>query len=628
MQQIRRLQVRFYQGVESVSPYQIQMLDESVTPEQLDQWKDDQMKRGWEVNVEDMKEWDKFEGSLGMNGGLLAFEDLDISLISRWLDHCVEAHQATCSMLRPDRGDPETRTMIKGDFRMGKNLRLIDVKAMKLCSAPKGLLYCALSYLWGGVSMLKTGTKIFERLSRDNGILEAELPLTIRDAIHFCRKIGWQYLWVDALCIIQDDKADVASQISQMQSIYRFADFTIVAASGVDSNAGLPGLRTPRQVSQHMEKIQGLRLITTLPPFEHIQETSRWSTRAWTFQESKLSRRLIVFSEGQMHFRCEGGEYCEDTRVGKPTRSGALGWENGPYSSTSLLLGAPHGMGFRIFQDLVAHYSQKVLTYPEDILNGFSGIINALKPFGAIGQYWISGLPVQGPGLIDSLLWIPTHKHVSELRRLGIFQTDFVRRPGNYVAIDHRNQRVEDGDEHKFPSWSWIGWIGDIDYLETPPATIKHDCIASVDYYILTINARIVSFNVRNTNEGIASTSFNLYTIEDSEGVVISDFIYPSGLVGRDEVKMFQVLLLVTVEGDRAETPVRPRQWKPLSRYVGMEVVSGGRRDAYQGPYLNAMVVSRPANYPVNPAERVALVYVPMKYWNADDVRKEDVLIE
>ncbi|PVH82441.1 hypothetical protein DL98DRAFT_414873, partial [Cadophora sp. DSE1049] len=102
---------------------------------------------------------------------------------------------------------------------------------MKLCSAPKGLSFCALSYLWGGVSMLKTEKRNVERLSQDNGILEEGLPLTIRDAIQFCRKIGWRYLWVDALCIIQDDKVDVASQISQMQSIYRFADFTIVAAS-------------------------------------------------------------------------------------------------------------------------------------------------------------------------------------------------------------------------------------------------------------------------------------------------------------------------------------------------------------------------------------------------------------
>ncbi|KAK0121897.1 hypothetical protein ONS95_010174 [Cadophora gregata] len=563
-----------------------------------------------------------------MNGGLLASENLDISLVARWLDHCVNNHQETCSILRPDRGDREIRTMIKGGFRLGDDLRVIDVHAMKICSAPQGLSYCALSYLWGGISMLKTLKENFGRLSQDSGIVEEELPLTIRDAIHFCRKIGWQYLWVDALCIIQDDEVNVASQISQMQSIYRFADFTIVAASGVDSNAGLPGIQTARKVSQHMEKIQGLRLVTTLPPFEHIQETSRWSTRAWTFQESKLSRRLIIFSDGQMHFRCEGGEFCEDTRIETQSRTGEPGRAYSPFLSTSLLLGAPHGRGFDIFQDLVAQYSQKVLSYPEDILNGFSGIINALKPFGTIGQYWISGLPVEGSRLVDSLLWIPTYQHASELRRFNIFQTDFVQRPGKYVAIDSRNKRVEDGAYHKFPSWSWIGWMGDIDYLETPPATITHDCVASADYYILTINARILNFNVRNTNRGIPSTSFDVYNIEDSNGDIISDFIYRFDLVERDEVKRFEVLLLVTVEGDRADTPVRPRQWKPLSRYVGTaEAMNDPKREVHHGPYLNAMVISKPANYPKEPAERVALVNVPMKYWDAEGVMRQEVLI-
>lgn len=121
--------------------------------------------------------------------------------------------------------------------------------------------------------------------------------------------------------------------------------------------------------------------------------------------ESMLSRRLVIFSEGQMHFRCEGGEYCEDTRLtpNSPKHNQHAAYDP---SSTSLLRGAPRGRGFEIFQDLVAQYSRRELSYSEDVLNDFPGIINALRPFGNTGQYWLAGLPLER--LVKSSLWIPT----------------------------------------------------------------------------------------------------------------------------------------------------------------------------------------------------------------------------
>ncbi|KAF8857898.1 hypothetical protein BDZ45DRAFT_419937 [Acephala macrosclerotiorum] len=203
-QQIRRLEVQFEGTDSSMSPYQIQILDDSVTGEQLELRRNNQKRRGVNVsvNVEDLKTWKSFDGALCTSGGLLASGDLDIPLVSRWLDDCVKNHGNTCSMLRADRGDHETRTLIKGGFRLGSDVRVIDVLAMRICPALRGLAYCALGYLWGGVSMLKTTKDNFTRLSQENGIREDEIPLTIRDAIYFCRKIGWQYLWVEALCII------------------------------------------------------------------------------------------------------------------------------------------------------------------------------------------------------------------------------------------------------------------------------------------------------------------------------------------------------------------------------------------------------------------------------------------
>lgn len=71
-----------------------------------------------------------FDGALGCSGGLLASEDLDISIVQGWLDDCVQNHGGTCSILRTDRGDSSNRTLIKGGLELGTDSRVIDVQAM------------------------------------------------------------------------------------------------------------------------------------------------------------------------------------------------------------------------------------------------------------------------------------------------------------------------------------------------------------------------------------------------------------------------------------------------------------------------------------------------------------------
>lgn len=105
--------------------------------------------------------------------------------------------------------------------------------------------YAALSYCWGGDQLVKTTQKLMQVWSKD--IPLSELAKTIQDAIYVTRKLGLQYLWVDAVCIIQvsvrprcrvstvntsqDDSKYVAYQMSQMPAIYQGAYVTIIAGS-------------------------------------------------------------------------------------------------------------------------------------------------------------------------------------------------------------------------------------------------------------------------------------------------------------------------------------------------------------------------------------------------------------
>src|SRR5436190_2770417 len=91
------------------------------------------------------------------------------------------------------------------------------------------------------------------------------------------------------------------------------AILTVVAASGIDANAGIPGVfSVSRRPLQRVERVQELYLANKMPKLWSVLSNSSWSTRGWTYQERKLSRRLLVFSDYQAYFNCEHATYRED----------------------------------------------------------------------------------------------------------------------------------------------------------------------------------------------------------------------------------------------------------------------------------------------------------------------------
>jgi hypothetical protein len=93
-------------------------------------------------------------------------------------------------------------------------------------------IYAALSYCWGGGGdqRFKAKKSNLPLLVR-NGFLIASLPIVLRETIGVCRKLGLLYLWIDVLCIIQDDEDDWAEESARMGTIYQNAHLTIAAAS-------------------------------------------------------------------------------------------------------------------------------------------------------------------------------------------------------------------------------------------------------------------------------------------------------------------------------------------------------------------------------------------------------------
>jgi len=269
----------------------------------------------------------------------------------------------------------------------------------------------------------------------------------------FTGQLGVNYLWADALCIVQDDDSDKADQISHMGSIYAHAEFTIVAAVGHDSNAGLPGINAIRNATQREITVLGTEveqppltlitsLSTTLYQRTHILEATTWATRGWTQQEMALSRRVIMFTEEQIYWTCQEMSFAEDTNTQSHlgvTRIRCLDTEEFDLTSARDIVYISSDESDQAWYKLsrmVTEFSGRHLTMPGDALNAFSVILQQFQDLH--GEHFVWGLPASRFEL--GLCWEPFRASLK--RRLSV----------TTLPITSLNRRTS------FPSWSWLGW--------------------------------------------------------------------------------------------------------------------------------------------------------------------------
>ncbi|KAL2063260.1 hypothetical protein VTL71DRAFT_5065 [Oculimacula yallundae] len=224
--------------------------------------------------------------------------------------------------------------------------RILDIENEPIVRTTNGMCerYVALSYCWGrsGKNILLTkkkdpsgGESIFDKFT-SGGLRENMLARTIQDAITVCRSMGIKYLWVDALCIIQEERdlADFKAEAPMMTEYYSNAYFTLIAGSAHDCADGFLAERAapiPPPCELHYSRehlpsgapqLEGVGKIYIGLPFD--QSTGPTLSRAWTFQESELSRRYVTFGPSQFQVHCpsvakfEDGDFKAVTSLDRP----------------------------------------------------------------------------------------------------------------------------------------------------------------------------------------------------------------------------------------------------------------------------------------------------------------------
>lgn len=313
--------------------------------------------------------------------------------------------------------------------------------------------YVALSYVWGksqSTRLVRT-----TRIDYMEGIAVKELPQTLQDAVHVTRSLEVQYLWIDALCICQDDDFDKDMQIPFMNEYYRGAVAVISASGAADVHAGFlhpqeteSNLRARMEgqiVADHVEfgsipnripfappdlSCIGVLIVDTEPCLYNYNEEPI-NKRGWTLQESALAKRLITFpSTGGIVMRCPEGEKLIGEILANPFHEDPAFANLG----TQDQLQPSEAESFQKWAAIVQDYSRRSLSFPGDILVALGALaLEFQKKDGAVLWRYAAGLWTNS--LRKGLLWHVASAHHPE----GMSFLPPTRTVSQYHA----------------PSWSW-----------------------------------------------------------------------------------------------------------------------------------------------------------------------------
>jgi Heterokaryon incompatibility protein (HET) len=216
----------------------------------------------------------------------------------------------------------------------------------------------------------------------------AKLCKTFRDAIKATIALGFNYLWIDSLCIIQDSEDDWAQESVRMSAVYGNAVVNISATNSKDGNGGLfcgrDVLKSTNPAFQTREgRIYG---ILDHRQFERCVTSSPLSDRAWSFQERYLAQRTIHFGAEQIFCQCSKETASECWPEGRPSAPSNLLRVTGNLQDARVLF--PRSWEWSA---IVSAYSKAQLTFAKDKLIALSGVATYFREL-AGGDQYVAGM--------------------------------------------------------------------------------------------------------------------------------------------------------------------------------------------------------------------------------------------
>ncbi|EXK23933.1 hypothetical protein FOMG_19320 [Fusarium oxysporum f. sp. melonis 26406] len=355
---------------------------------------------------------------------------VNLEVIKGWITSCIQEHGSKCDVA-------------PGNVKPFKPQLLIDVmKACVVSCKEDNSRFVTLSYTWGQTKNFRTTKENIAELKRP-GVLRSDnvlsqLPKTIVDAMELTKALGETWLWVDSLCIVQDDEEGLAQELAQMHRIYATSFLTIIAADGQDADHGLRGLKgisSERSINQIILPLAGGERIARLDVDQAGRQVNEldYHQRMWTSQEHDFAKRRLYFKSGIVKWECSCTKWSEN----HPYDTEADTLRVRPFKTYIGSGVHSHVPSLNTLSFLVRDFNSRTVRFAEDVFDAFAGYSTYLDGI------FPSGLLYGHPHLFFdiSLCWYPL---------------ETVRR--RVVSKEYKG----DPRHNRLPSWSWMGWKGKI----------------------------------------------------------------------------------------------------------------------------------------------------------------------
>ncbi|KAM3070195.1 hypothetical protein ACMFMG_003766 [Clarireedia jacksonii] len=354
------------------------------------------------LELDSRPDYSLFTKSISLHDGRKA-----MALAGNWLKDCNHNHIA-CSR--------EKKTVLPN------RLVRIDDGKVRLCPSTDledNLDYATLSHCWGNLNILRLlSSNIAQFL---DAIPYNDLSETFRHAIEIARALGFSLLWIDTLCIIQDDPGDWERESGRMAMIYGMSSLNIAASAAPD---GSLGCFFPRDTAE-FQSIR-VKVATNLASEHHMFDlidrdlvyenidNAPLSSRAWVVQERVLAPRNLYFGVSEIFWECAAKFSCETFP------------EKIPPELVSQDTYLPKKSLWQSWDRIASTYSAGSLTYPEDKSIAIAGIARRIHE--ETGYAYLAGL--WRKNLESQLCW--------------------------FVETRKPNMQPHELRVREMPSWSWL----------------------------------------------------------------------------------------------------------------------------------------------------------------------------
>ncbi|KAF4961431.1 hypothetical protein FGADI_285 [Fusarium gaditjirri] len=429
-----------------------------------------------------------------------------MKFIQQFLASCFIMHNDTCVL--PETDLP-TRVLDLSEIRQHKHVKLLSTGSLRG-------RYIALSHCWGSSQPLRTTLGTF--LQHQQGIPVKLLPLTFQHAARICHELGIQYLWIDSLCIIQDDPRDWEIEAEKMSEVYSNSWLTVAASSSTGSDSGCYTCRQPPAAYVSYESqstgMNEVRLPSVQLPFpnagssqDYVYACKEWmppsfqrypslyqigsfgayidpvgdeplNQRGWTLQERFLAPRIVHFTSRQVFVQCGRDVLSEDGARFQNVMSKwyvLKGLERDPEVNAKFAPAANRYESSRRtggWNFLVESYSRRQLSFETDKLPAIAGMARWLQQ--QTGETYLAGLWKEH--ISQDLLW---RKYpYEEMRPVWADQSRT-----HLYGPEKPLPPFKKPKAYRAPSWSWASLDGSVKFEALSISVCSYFCDLFLEYH-------------------------------------------------------------------------------------------------------------------------------------------------